>query len=170
MTIKRTGKLVFCLLFTLQVQIAMGQIRGAEIGINGLTCSQCSRSVEMQLRKLPFVANVAMNLEQTNGKISFKDNADIRLSALAKAVTDAGFSPRYLYVTLDVATISPTEGCFSLDQQAFYLLSPLREGHPATMTFQLIGKEFLPAKELKHYHLSSSGNCSGKEKYYLKAR
>lgn len=170
MTIKHTGKLVFCLLFTLQVQMAAAQIRGAEIGINGLTCSQCSRSVEMQLRKLPFVAGVAMNLEQTSGKISFKNNADIHLAALAGAVSDAGFSTRYLYVTLDVSSVSPADRCFSLDHQAFYLLSPLGQGHPRTMTFQLIGTGLLPAKELKHYHLTASGNCSGKEKYYLKTR
>ena len=50
--------------------ICFGQIQHLTVGINGLTCSQCSRSVELQLRKLSFIKDVNMNLQQTEGTLS----------------------------------------------------------------------------------------------------
>lgn len=169
MTTKIPVKLVFCLLFLLNIQIATAQIITAEIGLNGLTCSQCSRSVEMQLRKLTFVANVSMDLDHTTGKIVFKDSQEIDLDALPKAVKDAGFSTRFLKITFDLSSIQPGKLCFQYDKKVFYFLDALDEKHPDVMTFQLVGRDFLPPKEFKHYRLTASGNCAGSEKYYLKA-
>ena len=55
---------VVCLLFVLLTSIGVkAQFISAEIGIDGLTCSACTRSAEMSIRKLPFVADVKMNIE-----------------------------------------------------------------------------------------------------------
>jgi copper chaperone CopZ len=84
---------VSCILLSL---VGRTQFISAEIGIDGLTCSACTRSAEMSIRKLPFVADVKMNIENTNGIITFKADTTIDMRKIAQAVVDAGFSVRYL--------------------------------------------------------------------------
>lgn len=90
-------KTIFTIAFLLLcLPKGFAQFVWAEIGVNGLTCSQCSRSVEMSIIKLDFVKDVQMGLESTVGKILFKQGNDISFKKIAKAITDAGFSIRYL--------------------------------------------------------------------------
>lgn len=94
MTLKKLSlSIVFILVHFFSAQ---AQFNWVMIGVNGLTCSACTRTVEMSIRKLNFVENVEMNLENTEGKISFKNNAEVDISQIAKAVVNAGFSVRYL--------------------------------------------------------------------------
>ena len=75
------------------------QFKEVTVGVNGLTCSQCSRSVEMRIRKLAFVADVKMNLEHTEGRIFFKKGDKVNVDKIAAAVVDAGFSVRFWHAT-----------------------------------------------------------------------
>lgn len=145
------------------------QIVRAEVGINGLTCSQCSRSVEMELRKLSFVQKVDMNLEHTSGEIMFKPGAGVSVGQLAQAVVNAGFSTRFVRLTFDFKSIQPGKTCFSIGQDAYYFLKPLSTSHPDQMTFQVIAKGLLPDKSLRQFVFPPSGDCQAKEKFYLKA-
>ena len=65
------------------------QYTSARIGVNGLTCSACTRSVEMSIRKLPFIENVEMNLENTDGILKFKKGQEVDIFKIAQAVVDA---------------------------------------------------------------------------------
>lgn len=145
------------------------QIVSATIGVNGLTCSQCSRSVEMELKKLPFVAKVDMDLEHTQGEIFFKRNENINLDDLSQAIRNAGFSTRFVKVQFDFSVLNLGSSCFIYNDNAFYFLKPLEENHPERMQFQVLAPGFLPKKELKNYSFKTSGTCAGAEKYYLKA-
>jgi len=145
------------------------QIVRAEVGVNGLTCSQCSRSVEMELRKLPFVQKVDMNLEHTSGIVLFKPGTRVSVDKLTRAVVNAGFSTRFVRLTFDFKAIHPGTECFTVGQDAFYFLQPLSASHPEQMTFQVIAKGFLPDKALRQFVLKPSGDCRAKEKFYLKA-
>src|SRR5688572_13483114 len=62
------------------------QFKTVEIGIDGLTCSMCSRATEMNIRKLPFVDSVAMDLTNTNGVVTFKKDTQVDLDRIAEAV------------------------------------------------------------------------------------
>src|SRR5580693_7986784 len=93
---------------------ASAQFQSVFIGVNGLTCSQCTRTVEMSIRKLDFVAGVEMNLEHTEGKIILKKNARADMDKIARAVVNAGFSVRYLPADLVVDNSVVTNGsCFN---------------------------------------------------------
>lgn len=89
------------IIFLALTNIAIAQIQSATLGINGLTCSQCCRSVEMQLRSLAFVQAVEMSLKETEATIKFKNNKPIDFSLIPKAVKDAGFSTRFLQVVIN---------------------------------------------------------------------
>lgn len=91
------------------------QFVSAQVGINGLTCSQCSRSVEMQLRRLSFVRSVTMDLEHTVGTLTFTDGSKVDVKAVAKAVKDAGFSVRFLEALIDMDKVTRA------GEEAFYI-------------------------------------------------
>src|ERR1700722_452721 len=89
---------VFLTLFTFS---SRAQFVSAKLGVDGLTCSACTRSVELSIRKLDFVKDVQMNLDNTVGQITFIPGKQISMNKIAKAVTDAGFSVRYLQATFN---------------------------------------------------------------------
>ena len=166
----RKGRFLILFFMALLTTVSgRAQILQAEVGVNGLTCSQCSRSVEMELRKLPFVQKVDMNLEHTTGVVLFKSGHRVSVEELARAIVNAGFSTRFVRMTFDFKTIHPGTECFTIGQDVFYFLKPLSAQHSEQMTFQVIGKGLLPDKALRQFALKPLGDCRAKEKFYLKA-
>ncbi|MFT4062169.1 MAG: heavy metal-associated domain-containing protein [Edaphocola sp.] len=108
------------MLFLMLPEKSRGQYPDAELAIDGLTCSQCSRSVEMQLRKLPFIQSVTMNLAHATCKLTFKKEAGTNAEAIAQAVTDAGFSLRYLKLKVPTDKISVvSDNCILVEKDAY---------------------------------------------------
>ncbi|MBK9271208.1 MAG: heavy-metal-associated domain-containing protein [Saprospiraceae bacterium] len=64
------------------------------IGINGLSCSACVKSVEMQIRKLDFVTDLEMDIIGTEALILVQHKRSFELNKLVRAVYKAGFSVR----------------------------------------------------------------------------
>jgi copper chaperone CopZ len=163
-------KFVFSLLFSLIVISVHAQFINATIGINGLTCSQCSRSVEIQLRKLAFVKDVKMNLEQTSGTIFFKENKKVNIASIANAVKDAGFSVRFLKAEIDKTSVNISEqGCFNLDGNSYNVLGPTPIPSKTILTLQFVGKDYLPGNDFKRYKLPTNTACKGKAVYCMVA-
>lgn len=121
-----------------------------EIGVNGLTCSQCTRSVELSIRKLNFVDNVEMNLEHSEGKITFKPNTKISIEKIAEAVIKAGFSVRYLHALFVFENKDfNNDDCFLFEEQNYQFVKIEPKKLDGKTTLKFIGKKFLPAKEYK---------------------
>lgn len=128
---------------------ATAQLRWVDIGVNGLTCSACTRSVEMSIRRLAFVDTVVMSLEETTGRIHLREDQPVNLRQIAKAITNAGFSVRFLSINLDPSEISlSVTGEFTFQGQQFawvdYPTHPLKK--PVSLV--LIEEGFLPKKDL----------------------
>jgi copper chaperone CopZ len=68
---------------------AHSQFISAELGVDGLTCSMCARSVEMSIRRLPFVKEVTVDLRATTMKVEFKRAAG-DIEKLASSVMTPG--------------------------------------------------------------------------------
>lgn len=117
------------------------QVLSAKVGINGLTCSQCSRSVEMQLRKLSFVKNVNMDLETTEGTLQFNEGSDVDFLKIAKAVKDAGFSVRFLDTEIDMRKVKVTEKGFTIGKD-LYLFPNAINIQSENVRFRFLGKMF----------------------------
>jgi copper chaperone CopZ len=146
------------------------QFTSAELGVDGLTCSACTRSVELSIRKLDFVKDVQMNLDNTVGQITFVPGKQIYIEKLAKAVMDAGFSVRYLQATFNTDLPIPIKDthCFMADSVAyqFVKVSPYKLENGAV--FKFIGKEFLSSKEYKKWKGELKPLCgNAKTVYYV---
>ena len=122
---------------------ASAQIGVVRIGVNGLTCSQCTRSVEKKLRQLPFVADVSMNLANTSGEIRLQPGAAFRPAALPTAVRDAGFSVRFVHLLLrDPAAFPRSGNCLSVDGLNIRLTGALPSAEAKLWVLQLLGAAF----------------------------
>jgi copper chaperone CopZ len=145
---------------------ASAQFDTVYLGVNGLTCSQCSRSVEMQIRKLEFVADVQMSLERTEGKIILKKNRKPDIDKIAQAVFDAGFSVRYLQADFNIDhSVIQTGTCLRyLGDQYVFTKAP-KQPLTGTVKLKFIGKKFLPKNEYKKmepYMENKCGEAEGK--------
>lgn len=127
-------------------------IQWIEVGVNGLTCSLCTRSVEMSIRKLDFVDSVVMNLETTEGKIFLRPNVPFNLAQIAKAIVKAGFSVQYVNVrfAFNNITIDPT-GMFVDKEQTFQWVDYTHLSGKKHTTLKIVNEGFLPKKEATKY-------------------
>ena len=136
------------------------QFSDAEIGVNGLTCSQCSRSVEFSIKKLDFVKDVQMDLEHTQGKIIFKPGMKVYIEKIARAVEEAGFSVRYLTADFVFDNVTIQEGyCFPFENRLYQFVKTEPKNLRGTTQIKFIGKNFLPKKEYKGWELDLKPKC-----------
>lgn len=139
---------------------AFGQISRADLGINGLTCSLCARSVERALLELDFIESVEMNLQQTQGTIIFKNDVPVHPDQIAEKVVDAGFSVRYLKMDIDLKKFRQISGgCYEINGRTFVLLVKPQPSAKSAITVRMIGEEFLPRKEFKKWDSKLNDPC-----------
>lgn len=156
----------FILLFCFMPQTALSQFSGGKLGINGLTCSQCSRSVEMALRQLKFLENITMNLERTECTFTVKESHDFSVFAIRDAVRQAGFSLRFLNLQL---TEAPPDSppCFRSNNVVYHLTDDAGTFN-LSRPYQVLAAGFVPARELKNMVLNDSGACKGRQTVFLR--
>lgn len=118
------------------------QIISADVGVNGLTCSQCSRSVYNALDKLDFIEKIEMDLNETIAHIQFKQQAKVDFNALAQAITKAGYSVRDMRFKMDISNkmeikdnlVCWLQQCISFDKNIDKDLN--------TISFLLLGNKY----------------------------
>lgn len=146
------------------------QFKSAEIGVDGLTCSACTRAVEMNIRKLDFVDSVAMNLENTQGKIVFKPGKKVSIEKIARAVMDAGFSVRFMKANFKFnnLAVSPAYNWVNEDEHYCFVGkdSKILDGE---IVLEFIGEKFMPAKTYKSWKKKIIECCGEikKKVYYI---
>ncbi len=147
---RNTILFIFLTLITLN---SFAQFNSAQIGVDGLTCSACTRSVEMSIRKLSFVDSVIMNLEHTTGKITFKKGAKVEIDKIAKAVTDAGFSLLSLSAEIYIPELKISNNtCCQFESNNYHFIkTPDNKELKGTTTLQFIGQKFMSNKEYKNW-------------------
>ncbi|HVA98280.1 MAG TPA: heavy metal-associated domain-containing protein [Bacteroidia bacterium] len=146
------------------------QLKYVSIGVNGLTCSACTRSVEMSIRKLDFVQDVQMNLKNTDGKILFKTGKTVSFEKIAQAVIDAGFSVRYLKADVAFDSLTITNGfCYSFEDCFCQFVGITNQKLSGEITLTFLGKKYLPHKEYKKWENQLKPNCNStnKQVYYV---
>lgn len=135
-------------LLFLSASLSFSQIISFNLGIDGLTCSQCSKSVEMQLKRLDFVKSVEMELASTSAIIKVNEASILSPDEIAKAVRNAGFSVRYLKLFTSVE-IKPCLTIAGFDG-AIYLQNNVETNkYNKAYCIYFLGSAFQSKKELK---------------------
>lgn len=143
----------FVFIISVSVFTVHAQIKKVEIGVNGLTCSQCTRNVEMSIRKLPFVKDVVMSLEQTEGTVTFYANKKIEIEKIAQAVIKAGFSLRFLKADINIDELKISdENFFDMQNDRYQFIRTDKTMMNGTKTIQFLGSKYLSKPELKRWN------------------
>ncbi len=138
------------------------------MSISGLTCSQCSRSVEMQLKKLAFIQSVQMDLKHTTAVLNIRPNTRTDFTAIARAVTDAGFSVAGLEASMYARQLKiDSNGCMQSADARFYIMNSPLTSDRELVTFEFLGKPF---NSFKVKQQSASIPCQKNATYFIKAR
>lgn len=162
----RAGILLILIISILPITPSLAGLKWADIGVNGLTCSMCSRSVEMSLKRLAFVDRVDMSLETTEGRVFFRPDMPVDLNEIAKAVVNAGFSVRFIRLQLSFEDIPvASDGSFTFQGQAFKWLDFEKTGDDS-FVLKLIGENFLPKKEFAEWRKKSVALASGRQNVF----
>jgi len=69
---------------------AAGELRTATLDVKAMTCAACPITVKRVLKRVPGVADAAVDLKTGTAEVRF-DPDQVQPDALAKAVTGAGF-------------------------------------------------------------------------------
>lgn len=159
----KTFRILSLLFFLILAQLKMSaQFASAEIGVDGLTCSACTRSVEMSIRKLSFVDSVSMNLEHTEGKIIFKKGAKVDIEKIAKAVVDAGFSLRSLNAEIIIDDLKAgNDFCWDYQDNVYHFVKmPEYVELKGPVKLKFIGSEYMSNKEYKAWKIYCTDACN----------
>lgn len=117
-------------------------------------------SVEMQLKKLPFISKVHMDLKATTAQISLKSQQNVDFYKLAKAVDNAGFSVNNITARLELKSMQAINNqCYKLGSNSFWLLTAPKSD---AIQVQFIGKPFGTPSTNQEYSI-----CSGKTPYIV---
>ena len=150
--------------------IAQGQFKSVEMGIDGLTCSMCSRSVEMSLVKLDFIDRIEMDLNSNRSEIFFREGMYVSIDKVAQAVIDAGFSVAYLNALFDFKEQPiDTHTCWNYAYETYHFLEVSQPQLKGETVLKFIGTNFLSRNELKKWkaQLSAAKNKGcGQNEYY----
>lgn len=96
-------KTIYKIVITIVVLLStnsFAQITKAEIVATGLTCSMCSNAINKQLKKLPEVEKVTIDLNTNTFIVSLKKNNSITPRILKESVQNAGFFVGSMNITI----------------------------------------------------------------------
>lgn len=144
------------------------QILYAEIGVDGLTCSQCQRSVEMSVRKLNFVDSVRTDLANTDGYITFKKGEKVDVAKIAKAITDAGFSVRFIKLAFKFNNLNVINNyCYTFEGNNYQLVNFSEKNLSGEILLRVVGKKFMPSSEYKKIKSSLKLACKEGNTFFV---
>ena len=140
---------------------AHSQVTKVSLQASGLTCSMCSKAVQNALQNVPFVARVQVDIKNQQYNLTFKEGAVPDFDALGKAVDDAGFSVASMKVTatLPAAETLQKDEHVQIGGQYFHFLNANKQQLEGSVTFSLVDKAFVTAKEFKKYSSLSKMAC-----------
>ena len=115
------------------------QIVKAEIRATGLTCSMCSNAINKQLKTVPEVVNVEIDLNSNTFTVTLKEGNELSPKVFKEKVEKAGFFIGSLVVTAKSNTIT----------QSSYIMVNDKKNNASEIHFQVVDKGYVTEKEIK---------------------
>jgi len=148
------------------------QITKAEVQVNGLTCSMCSRATETSLKSLGFIDSVTPDLNRNVFVLAFKKDQPVDMDQIRDKVQDAGFSIGDLSATMNFSnTTVDAEGIAKADGNVYQFTNAKSKTLDGPVTAKVLDKDFISAAAFKKRaaelkspaYLTGKGVVGGKE-------
>lgn len=151
---------------------AYSQVSKVEIVATGLTCSMCSKSIHNQLKTVPAVDSIAINLNANTFILFLKKGNTINPSVLKERVEKAGFFIGSMIITMSFDNLT-IENNFAAEKDGLSLLfvEPKTKILNGKTKLKIVDKGFITQKEYKKMvkNLSKypSDNINNKQEYHV---
>ncbi|SHG23562.1 Copper chaperone CopZ [Flavobacterium segetis] len=157
--IKYSALIVLMVLFS---AVSNAQISKAEIVATGLTCSMCSNAINKQLKSMPEVKDVEIDLNSNTFIVSLADNNSLSPAIFKEKVEKAGFFIGSLIVTVDAET---------LKKNSFVVVDG-KESKNKEVQVQVLDKGYVTDKEFKKlsksYKSSTTYAMNNEKDFHIK--
>ena len=161
----KTFKILIAIL-ALTVNIANAQFIKAELQVNGLTCSLCSKATEKSLRTLNFIGDIKVDLNRNIFVITFKKDAPVNLDQISKKVENAGFFVNNLKATFNFDNVKVQNNYFSYTGNTYHLMNADNKELNGPVALTIVDKGFAPVSVYKKYSSQLNDNALKAGKVY----
>lgn len=141
------------------------QITKAELQVNGLTCSMCSRATETSLQSLGFIETITPDLNRNVFVLTFKQGQQVDMDQIKDKVEDAGFSVGDLAATINFKnTVIDDKGLAQVDGAVFQFVNAKSKTLDGPVTAKVLDKNFISSSAFKKQaaELKSPSYLTGK--------
>jgi copper chaperone CopZ len=153
-------KLMLTLLIATMAFNAHAQFTKATLQATGLTCAMCSNAINKALQKVNFIESVKSDIKNSSFSIAFKQNSNMDIDAIKKAVEDAGFSVGSLKLTGSFNEIKiANDQHVQIGANEFCFLNVNNQTLNGEATITVVGKSYMTLKEYKKISSSSKMEC-----------
>ncbi|CAM4188750.1 Copper chaperone CopZ [Pedobacter westerhofensis] len=131
-------------------QIFAQKISKAELQVNGLTCSMCSKATETSLKSLGFIETIRPDLEKNIFVLTFKKDQQVNLDQIRDKVQDAGFSIGQLSATINFnQTFIDSSGLAQTGNTVFRFTNAKSKTLDGPVAAKVLDKDFISSPAFK---------------------
>lgn len=160
------------LLILFGVMNSYSQISKVEIIATGLTCSMCSNAINKQLKAMPEVEKVMIDLNTNTFVVNLKKNSPITPETLRMSIEKTGFFVGSMILNMDVDDAQAKNNTSFKNAAGTYVLVDSKEKAAAgTLRLKVLNSGFVTKKEYKQSaKMLSKYLASGTQEgtYYVK--
>jgi copper chaperone CopZ len=143
-------KRLIVLVMLLGMMNSYAQISKAEIIATGLTCSMCSNAINKQLKAMPEVEKVMIDLNTNTFVVIIKKNSVITPQQLKANIEKTGFFVGSMILTMDVANLQPKDNTGFKNESGTYVFVDANEkAAGGTLRLKVLNSGFVTKKEYK---------------------
>jgi len=143
------------IIILLAVMLTGGQtfaqkISKAELQVNGLTCSMCSKATETSLRSLSFIESIKPDLDRNIFVLTFKKDQQVNVDQIRDKVQDAGFSIGELNATFNFnQTVIDEAGLAQSGHTVLKFTNAKNKTLNGAVTAKILDKDFISSSAFK---------------------
>ncbi|RYF84211.1 MAG: copper chaperone [Chitinophagaceae bacterium] len=153
-------KLFILLIAGFMTLAATAQFSKATLQATGLTCAMCSNAINKALQDVPFVASVRSDIKNSAFDIVFKENTEVSIDAIRKAVEDAGFSVGGLKMTGQFNQVQiGNDKHVEIGQTVFHFIDIKSSLLNGEQTLTVVDRNFVSAKQFKKISSATKMSC-----------
>lgn len=131
---------------------ANAQISKAELIVNGLTCSMCSNATYNQLKTIPFLDSIDIDIEHTKFILYLNQDTTFDLKMIKSKVEDAGFSVGSLVLFMKFDSLSVEDDFhYNVGDITYHFMDTKKQILNNICQVKVIDKGFVSDKEYKKY-------------------
>jgi copper chaperone CopZ len=136
------------------------QFTKATLQATGLTCAMCSNAINKALQTKPFIQSVRSDIKNSAFNIVFKENANVDIDEIRKAVEDAGFGIGSLKLTGNFNEVKiGDDSHVQIGDTHFHFLNMSNPVLNGEQTITIVDKNFLTAKQFKKFSSATKMEC-----------